>query len=363
MSPDRSGSRHASGVSRRRLLAGLGGVGAVGMASGAGTFAYLSDRETLASNEIGAGTLELQLLIGDQPIEGPVTLDVSGIDRGASGDNTVNLRIRTNPARVWLATDCPKHGDDLAEALEVRLTVDSRSVSGSWQPFASFRRSFFDGLRLDDGCLPPDVDVPVTLHWRLPADVDDSLEGLRTEFTFELYAEQCRHVSEDEAATSNPFAGRVCDGPDEPEECLSCEEFGKADDIDGSLEIDDVIDLVELPSDVGPHSIVITDAEHKDDGEAVGVAFDLVDGDGNPGPDICRVEVKGGPNTKPYDIEPPRSVIGEILQAPEAPGSSTAGLAGISNVVIFVCADGEPAAPDEKHKEKNPGKPDKEKSQ
>lgn len=206
----------AFGLSRRRLLASLGGVGAVGLGGGAGTFAYFSDRETLASNDVDTGSLELQLTGGD-PVDGPVTFDVSGIDRGASGESTVGLRVRTDPARVWLATDCPDPTDRLAEALEVRLTFAEAPVSGGWRSFAAFRRSFSDGLRLDDGCLPPDVAAPVTLHWRLPADVDASLDGSRTTFAFELYAEQCRHVSETDANVSNPFAGRVCDGSERPD--------------------------------------------------------------------------------------------------------------------------------------------------
>lgn len=215
-----SAASRVSGLSRRRLLAALGGVGAVGTASGAGTFAYLSDRETLASNDIGTGTLDL--LIDDTVVDGPVEINVNGIDRGRSGHHTLMLGVRTNAARIWLATDCPERGDDLSEALEVRLTVDDRSVSGDWRSFAAFRRVFVNGLRLDDGCLPPDEGVPVTLHWRLPKDVDDELEGSATRFAFQLYAEQCRHVSEDDAVGSNPFAEI---GPcDEPPDCAVCEE-------------------------------------------------------------------------------------------------------------------------------------------
>jgi predicted ribosomally synthesized peptide with SipW-like signal peptide len=214
---DDAGGRNdaAFGLSRRRLLASLGGVGAVGVVGGAGTFAYFSDRETLASNVVDAGSLELQL-IDDDPIDGPMTFDVSGIDRGASGENAVDFRVRTNPARVWLATDCPDPADRLAEALEVRLTFAEAPVSGGWQSFAAFRRSYFDGLRLDKGCLSPGVDARLTLHWRLPPDVDVSLDGSRTTFAFELHAEQCRHVSETDANGSNPFAGRACNEGDGP---------------------------------------------------------------------------------------------------------------------------------------------------
>lgn len=48
------GAGRPSEMSRRRLLAGIGGIGAAGMASGLGTGAYLSDRETFPNNGFGA---------------------------------------------------------------------------------------------------------------------------------------------------------------------------------------------------------------------------------------------------------------------------------------------------------------------
>ncbi|TKX76736.1 hypothetical protein EXE53_30265, partial [Halorubrum sp. SD626R] len=116
MTPD-DGERRSSGLSRRRLLAGIGGVGAVGMASGLGTGAYLSDRVTFANNGFGAGTVELT--VGDGVADG-VVVDVSGIDRGPEGrvTETFPVGVRTNPARVWLAAECPDD-DALAAALRI----------------------------------------------------------------------------------------------------------------------------------------------------------------------------------------------------------------------------------------------------
>lgn len=199
-----------SGMSRRRLLASLGGVGAVGMASGVGTVAYLTDDERFTDSDLGTGTVEL--LIDGAPVDGPVTLDVSGIERPDEGTAAFDLEVRANDARVWLATDCPAPDDRLAEALDVRLTVAGEAVSDGWQSFAAFRRAFVGGLRLDDGCLAPGEPLTVALRWRLPPDVDDSLADSRTSFAFRLYAEQCRHVAE----AANPFAGAApCDGPSE----------------------------------------------------------------------------------------------------------------------------------------------------
>lgn len=51
----------SDGVSRRRLLLGLGAAGAVGLGSGAGTRAALLDRGTIGGNHLRAGTVDLQL--------------------------------------------------------------------------------------------------------------------------------------------------------------------------------------------------------------------------------------------------------------------------------------------------------------
>lgn len=216
----RDDDRRPSGLSRRRLLAGIGGVGAVGMVSGLGTGAYLSDRVTLANNGFGAGTVELT--IDDAVTDGLVTVDVSGIGRGPErgASDTFHVGVRTNPARLWLAADCPAVDDDLVAALQVDVRVGGRSITGGLRPFAAVATELVDGERVDDGCLVPEEPLPIEVVAELPADAPDSLAGRETSLRLRLYAEQCRHVSEDAAAGSNPFAGRICEGP----ECVPCQD-------------------------------------------------------------------------------------------------------------------------------------------
>ena len=356
MTADGSG-RGGSGpvdLSRRRLLAGLGGLGAIGAASGAGTFAYLADEETLPRNEIGAGEVELDVSCSDSNggnctvSSGTVSYTPENpIDRGDSGNVTFDVAVRTNPARLWFATTCPPTQDSLGNALEVSLRVDDDWVfpSGS---LSVLRREFVNGLRADDlddeACLDPEGDaLEIELAWDLPEDAPAAAARKTTAFEFQLYTEQCRHVSEDEADTgSNPFAGV---GPcDEPEaECVDCVEGGKADDIDGDVVVSDPDDIstwlsIDEGQLAGDAYLFITDVEYNGDGdEAVGVRFELVDENGDPAGKLCAVRIKGGDDTEAYPIEPPSNDTGELLYSPEGPGQG--GLAGISNVQIDVCVD------------------------
>ena len=343
-------SRGSAGLSRRRLLAGLGGLGAVGAASGAGTFAYLSDEEALPNNTVGAGEVELDVSCsgGDCTVSnGTVSFTPDGrIRRGDSGDVTFDVAVRTNPARLWFATTCPPSSDPLGDALDVSLRIGSGRVfpSGS---LSELRREFVDGLRIDDldggACLDPEGDaLEIELAWELPADAPAAAAGETTDFEFHLYTEQCRHVSEDAAAGSNPFAGvGPCDEP--REECPDCVEGGKADEIDGNVVRSDPGDTSTwLAIDEGLLSgdayLFVTDVEYNNDGdEAVGVRFELVDENGDPAGKLCGVRIKGGDDTESYPIEPPSNDTGEILYSPEGPGQG--GLAGISNVQIDVCVD------------------------
>ena len=205
-----------SGLSRRRLLAGLGSIGAISAASGAGTFAYLSDEEVFERNETGAGEVDLDVSCVSRAarctaVDDQVSVTPENpIDRGDSGEAVVTVGVRTNPARLWFATTCPPAGDRLGEALEVSLRVDGdRLFDGS---LSALRREFIGGVRLDDDgtepCLDPDGEpVEIEFGWTLPDDAPATDGSTRAGFEFHLYAEQCRHVSEAEAAESNPFAG------------------------------------------------------------------------------------------------------------------------------------------------------------
>ncbi|TKX42145.1 hypothetical protein EXE50_15460 [Halorubrum sp. ARQ200] len=337
MTPGDGAGRRASGLSRRRLLAGIGGVGAVGMASGIGTGAYLADRETFANNVFGAG--EVGLTVDGTPTNGVVTVGPLAVDRTTFADRpepeTFEVEASANPVRVWLATDCPD-GDSLGNALEVEVVVDGESVTGGYRPLAEVERDLATGVRIDAGCLDPDGDpIVVEVAPYLPVDSPD-VGGQATDLTVRLYAEQCRHVSEEQANApgGNPFADVVCEETD----CPECVPFGKAD-FGASTAVGDVLPLEMLLDGARPHQIEITGVETKDDGEVVGVAFRLRDADGDSGPDMCTVAVKGGPDRDPdpVAVDPVDPETDGIVFAPVNPKNGTR--YGVSNVTIGVCID------------------------
>jgi predicted ribosomally synthesized peptide with SipW-like signal peptide len=104
-------------LSRRRVLAGLGGVGLASAGAGLGTSAYFNDSESFEDNVITAGTLDLlvgyysywdQGTAGSGSVDG--TKDGSGTVSGKltdvkPGDNGLLAfcpRIQENPAYLWL---------------------------------------------------------------------------------------------------------------------------------------------------------------------------------------------------------------------------------------------------------------------
>ena len=343
MTPGGDDAGRPSEISRRRLLTGIGGIGAVGMASGLGTGAYLSDRETFRNNVFGAG--EVGLTVDENPTNGIVTVGPFEVNRttfdGRPDPETFKIEASANPVRVWLATDCPdddRPDDDLLRnALEVEVAVDGESLTDGYRPLDEVERLLATGRRIDDGCLeagPDGASIVVEIAPYLPPDAPDEVANSETDLTFRLYAEQCRHVSEADAAGSNPFADRVCE--DWGDDCPECVEFGKADGIDGSLAVGDVVQLDGLPSGTAPHEIEITAVETKADDEAVGAAFVLRDADGAPGPNLCAVEIKGGNETVRYDLDPSSAETGGVLLAPLNPDSGNH--SGISNIVVSVCS-------------------------
>ena len=347
MTPGDDAGRRPSGLSRRRLLAGIGGVGAVGMASGLGTGAYLADRETFANNVFGAG--EVGLTVDGDPTDGTLTVGPFAVDRttfdGLPDPERFEIGASANPVRVWLATQCPD-GDRLGNALEVEVVVDGESLTGGYRPLAAVERLLATGVRIDDGCLdsgPDGGSIAVEVAPYLPADSPD-VGGEATELTVRLYAERCRHVSEEQANApgANPFRDDGC-GESE-DDCPECVKFGTAN-FGATTAVGDVLRFDDAES----YEIEITDVETKDDGEVVGVAFRLRDAGGNPGPDMCSVAVKGGPDRKPKpaDIDPVSPETGKIVFAPLNPTNGKR--YGVSNVTVSVCTGDSGAGASDDH--------------
>ena len=114
------------GLSRRKMLAGLGAVGAASAGAGLGTTAYFNDTETFDENTLSAGDLDLFVHVDysedqgsygtyDLPegtyIDGnvvgggdgePLSIEVSDLKPGDSGEGEFCFSVVDNPAYMWM---------------------------------------------------------------------------------------------------------------------------------------------------------------------------------------------------------------------------------------------------------------------
>ena len=206
-----------SDLSRRKILAGLGCLGVAGAVSGAGTYAFLTDAAA-SGGSIQSGTLSIDIDCERCLVDDSVSFAIGGLDRGASGTETLSLAVETNPANLWLRTDCPPTVDRLGDALVVRLRYDGTIVESG--TLSAVRRSLRGGTPLGDGCTSPGERTDLDIEWELPLETSETVAGEQTSLEFEFVAEQCRHV--DVPNGDNPFAGtEPCE---EPLNCLPCDE-------------------------------------------------------------------------------------------------------------------------------------------
>ncbi|MFC4249268.1 hypothetical protein ACFOZ7_20440 [Natribaculum luteum] len=377
-------SRDPTRLSRRRLLAGVG-LGAFGVAGGAGTGAYLSDLESFTGTQ-QAGRVGIDVRCDSDACsetDGRIAFAFDGLRPGDAGVERFRLAVHDdgNPVRVWLRTDCPPIADPLGSVLEVQLVVDDCRSGGSttfpasgWGTLDGLRRALADGLRLDgpdQPCLSTGEERCLVFRYRLPSDATWTTaaeSGLELEF----YAEQCRHVSEADVG-DGPFADVRCPELDCPP--ADCVELGTIDVEGGRLEAGEtylITDEYQLQ--------VLSVTDKRDDGEreTVCASFRLLkDGEERNAPPICAVAIGGGipRGTPPAGDEPGGSDGGDHPSDPESriveyaiepPSTRTRGelcaahgdrddpderadheRPGISNVTVSVCADGDESDDDD----------------
>ncbi|MEF8914727.1 hypothetical protein [Natronomonas sp.] len=243
-------------LSRRELLAGLGGIGVAGAASGAGTYALFSDRSDFDGRTRASGlALDIEC-DGSESCANTadgVSFRFDGLDRGDERSISFRVTVRQNPARVWMATDCPE-GTALEDALEIELRgSDGTEVSGR---LSEVRRRLHTGTRVDGGSGCTAVDSPVRFELRasLPAEVDTSVAGSEASLTLAFFAEQCRHAGD--GGDRNPFrTRRPCRKPS------SDPDRGRGNDDDRENDSDD--DSPDSNDDDSPES----DGESEGTGE------------------------------------------------------------------------------------------------
>ncbi|WP_251343717.1 hypothetical protein [Haloplanus halophilus] len=256
------------GLSRRRILLGVGAVGIAAAGAGVGSLGYLADRERFRST-VAAGSLDLKLgyrttyngeVVAEAPggDAGAVDCGTPGLVDGAGvpvvslddvkpgdcGTVTADLYVCANPSRLWLAVglvaaaendhrpeevaagDATPATGELGDVVEVTVWIDADGdgVVGDDErvlyegTLAGLTTDAAGGLPVtvdDDGapaCVDgPDGPVPVALSWCLPLDGPDHNRAITDAVRFDLRfaAVQCRH----DAVGLNPFET----GPSTPE--------------------------------------------------------------------------------------------------------------------------------------------------
>ncbi len=360
-----------TGIRRRELLMGLGGVGVlttVGGSAGARTHAFLTDRTAMTSSFV-IGDLALSIDCANcEESNGHVVFDFGGgpIEPGSGGKERLTVSVSGNPARVWLATLCPSPESPLASYIDVSVSVNNDRLFER-DSLREFNRAFVDGVQIpDEGCVEPDDPIHIDVYWTFLPDVPPSLAGSTATLELLFGAEQCRHI--ENGAATNPFEGRSC-GPVPESECISCIELGKADGLDERMPIavGDRLVLDEGPG-AGNYELEITDAIQKDGDETIGVRFDLVSLEDAPDRELCKVLVKGGPEESTYDeaeINDPELIwfapetdddtesnanndnTGQNDNGAGTGDGSDADRFAISHIRVFVCAEADNTLEDE----------------
>lgn len=187
-------------MSRRRLLAALGGVGGLGVLGGAGTRAALHDSARIPVSILGSPYRGEELRV-EARCRGPactveddrVTFAFTDIDPPASGSTTLCLHVQGSPAWLWLRTSGPV-SSQLGSALTLSLTygddsaveVSGNEVTGwSLNPVLD---AFDDGRRLTGtgpgGAVPAGRQRCLTIEWELPDTPDVAGEDVEFDLTF-----------------------------------------------------------------------------------------------------------------------------------------------------------------------------------
>ncbi|WP_255192357.1 SipW-dependent-type signal peptide-containing protein [Natronobeatus ordinarius] len=249
------------GLSRRRVLGGLGAIGVASAGAGIGTTAYFSDQEQFDDNTITAGefglTVKQAVTEVDQDGIGPDELtfnsNVEESEYGVWATDTITiedakpgdkyefcwkLKVHDNPGYVAVAGDhTDENGvdagnvsvDDLWDideegelsTLGDEVLVDSLKITNGKKEVGYEYGEYYDTLGelledLEDGVLlhTDDGDVPITFEpgkkWFLcvklsiPTDVGNEIQGASLEWNKSFYAEQARHNDDTDA-----FVGRA----------------------------------------------------------------------------------------------------------------------------------------------------------
>ena len=256
------------GLSRRKMLLGLGAVGVASAGAGLGTTAYFNDTETFEDNILTAGELDLFVdyeasYDSDGAVENLADMasgtqdgnpagmfyDLDDVKPGDSGHVEFCFRIVDNPSYVWacgdlsqaengmnepeMAVDTTPDLGELGDAIDARLVYCERDdgeivegeeiVSGSLVDViaAIAGGAALDGMGMAgmvpgeqaeyaDLVEPDDGEAFITgpcvcLFWEIPTSVGNEIQSDSLTMNFEFHAIQSRHND----GTANPCVPTV----------------------------------------------------------------------------------------------------------------------------------------------------------
>lgn len=222
-------------LSRRKVLGSLGAIGIGGAAAGAGTSAYFNDEESMNSNTVQAGTLDLELSYNYT-----ANMDIAGTKEGSGGAGTgfnlsdvkpgdtgsvgVTVTPVSNPAWIWLDGELVTNSDgtntgpenevddteggDLAQNIDATLSYDGGPEIASGPTLEDVLAQINGGRLLDadtgnnsDDYFAADHDQTLVLDWSIDTGVGNIIQGDKVKFDLTFYAEQARHNDDPQ----NPF--------------------------------------------------------------------------------------------------------------------------------------------------------------
>ncbi|MFA9427961.1 SipW-dependent-type signal peptide-containing protein [Natronorubrum sp. A-ect3] len=227
------------GLSRRRVLGGIGAIGIASAGAGLGTTAYFSDQETFENNTITAGsfalTVEQSVENIDQGGMGPDQIAYESDDEGVWGSSQIDIQdakpgdeykfcwditVHDNPGYVVVVGDSMEQNgvdaenvqlsdlwdiddmDDLSTIGEsatatLTTTVDSVEHEQAYDSLAELLSSLESGIIVSDDEGPvtfqPGEAVTVCLEVMIPTDVGNEIQGATLTSSMMFYAEQARH--------------------------------------------------------------------------------------------------------------------------------------------------------------------------
>ncbi|MFP8889538.1 SipW-dependent-type signal peptide-containing protein [Natrialbaceae archaeon A-CW2] len=224
------------GLSRRRVLGGIGAIGIASAGAGIGTTAYFSDQESFENNTITAGTFALTVEQSIQHIDqggmGPDEMAYMSDDNGVQASSEINITdakpgdeyefcweitVHGNPGYVVVVGGSEEmngvdagnvelsdlwnidNEDDLSTIGEsATATLTTNGHEQAYGSLADLLASLESGIIVSDDSgnavtFQPGETVTVCLEITIPTDVGNEIQGAVLTSSMTFYAEQARH--------------------------------------------------------------------------------------------------------------------------------------------------------------------------